>query len=126
MVPGAASGPPPDWTPSSQCHHVVTVRQAGGSGESKWSRPTRGRAIHGASAVAVGVPSAHPTGRGYYPLTDGEAVGMPPEVVACGWQAVAVSRGYARGQGRLSVCLQGRCERGCRCRAACRYCYEHP
>ena len=49
---------PPDWTPSSQCHRVTTVRvcQAWGD-ESTRSRLTRGNAVHGAGAVAVGVPS---------------------------------------------------------------------
>ncbi|KAJ8784313.1 hypothetical protein J1605_008318 [Eschrichtius robustus] len=48
---------PPDWTPSSQCHRVMTVRgcQAWGD-ESTRSRPTRGRAIHGAGG-AVAAPA---------------------------------------------------------------------
>lgn len=29
-------------------------------------------------------------------------------------------------QGRLAVCLHGRCDYGCRCRAACRCCCEKP
>ena len=62
---------PHDWMPSSQCHRVMTVRgcQAWGN-ESTRSRPIRGRAIHGAGAVAVHVPSHHPMGRDHRPLTD--------------------------------------------------------
>ena len=60
---------PPDWTPSSQCHRVMTVRacQAWGD-ESTRSRPTRGIAVPGAGAVALGVPSPHPRAETTVPL----------------------------------------------------------